>query len=213
MDPSGLIQECLALVSDHALPIALTLFLVCFLSESLGFSIPLFLESVWLLAGCRLGQGTLTFFPVLAMIVSAQAGRQCGAYLFYLLSRVTVGPLLRLARFIIGKRSVDRSAGLLDRLNLNSPFAVALGRLLYLRVPITLILGARRRPGTLALGVLLSSIVFDGAWLAIGAASGNAATVNPWILLVILLCGLGLMYLVFYLLRHLLKRLLHSNPS
>jgi hypothetical protein len=213
MDLSDFIQQTLSLVSDFPMQAALTLFLICFISESLGFSIPLVLESFWLLAGCQLRLGALGLIPLIGLWSAAQAGRQLGAYLFYLLSRVTVGPLLRLSRFVTGRRFMDRSAGLLNRLNFESPFAVALGRLLYLRVPITMIIGARRQPGTLALGVLISSMVFDGAWLAIGVSSGSTVTVNPWILLVILLAGLGAMYLAFYLLRLTTRRILDSRTS
>jgi membrane-associated protein len=144
-------------------------------------------------------------------VAAAQVGRQLGAYLFYLLSRVTVGPLLRLARFIGNPRLVDRSAALLNRLNLDSPFSVALGRLLYLRVPITLVLGTRRQAGKLALGVLLSSLVFDGTCLLIGTLAGTAVTLNPWLLLIILLAGLGSTYIVFYFVRRLIRAIIAAH--
>jgi hypothetical protein len=211
MDPAGFLQQALGLVSDYTLQTALTLFLVCLLAETLGFSIPIILEAAWLLAGCQFRQGSLGPFHLLELVAAAQAGRQLGAYLFYLISRVTVGPLLRLSRIMTGKRFVDRSATLINRLNLDSPFAVALGRLLYLRVPVTLVLGTRRRPGTLALGVLLSSVVFDGAFLLIGAAAGSAASLNPWLLIFIFLAGLGGMYLLFFILRHFRRRLLAAG--
>jgi membrane-associated protein len=213
MDPGGFIQQALNLVSDYTLQTALALFLTCLLSESLGFSIPLLLETVWLLAGCQVSQGLLSPLQLIALLAAAQAGRQLGAWLFYLLSRVTVGPLLRLFRWLTEKRFMERSAGLLNRLNLDSPFSVALGRLLYLRVPVTLVLAARRRPGTLALGVLLSSLVFDGVSLIIGAAAGSAARVDPWLLLLVLLAGLGAIYLLSWVARLSARTLLAARRN
>ena len=60
-----------------------------------------------------------------------------------------------------------------------SPFTIALGRLLGLGTPLTVVLGVKKQYRILFLGVLLSSIIFDGIFLIVGAVVGANTMVKP----------------------------------
>ena len=61
----------------------------------------------------------------------------------------------------------------LSRINLSSPFSVAFGRLFAMRIPLTLTLGVKRDLKTLSMGVLISSIVWDAVYIAVGLTVGS----------------------------------------
>ena len=71
---------------------------------------------------------------------------------------------------------IDPSSGisLFGRKFRLSPFTVALGRFMWLRFPLTVGLGASRQRMPLFLGVALSSIIWDGAYIAFGVLGGKS---------------------------------------
>ena len=73
-----------------------------------------------------------------------------------------------------------------------------------------LVLAAKKRPGMLALGVLLSSIVFDGLYICVGAIFGmtieDIKKFNPIYTVLITLGLLAVIYLVTFTVRFFIKR-------
>jgi hypothetical protein len=55
-----------------------------------------------------------------------------------------------------------------------TPLTVALGRFLWLRLPITIAMGATGQRRSLLWGVAIFSIIWDGAYIIIGTLGGRA---------------------------------------
>ncbi len=193
MDLEYLLSQVLNLVGTYTSQMALMVFLICLISEGLGLTIPYLLETTWLITGYQISRGGASLSYMFFLLLMAQAGRQMGSLLFFYLSRISAGPLMKLTRLVRIKSLVTRSSKLFRKINLLSPFSVAIGRLLGLRIPITIILGANRKLRTLALGILLSSLAFDGAYLALGSIVGTTV-VNPIYAFLSFFAGLLLMY-------------------
>jgi membrane-associated protein len=77
--------------------------------------------------------------------------------------------------------------------------------LIWLRIPITLILGAKRQLKTLSLGILLASLVWDGMYICLGAVVGAHAALKPAQMIIYSLIGLTVLYAVSFAVRHLWK--------
>ena len=90
------------------------------------------------------------------------------------------------------------------RINYLSPFSVAAGRLMWLRIPLTLTLSVKRDWKTLMLGVVLSSAVWDSTYIILGLIGKNVAS-HPTQMVLFSLAGLTLLYGVTILVR-LLRR-------
>lgn len=193
MDLEYLLSQVLNLVGTYTSQMALMVFLICLISEGLGLTIPYLMETTWLITGYQISRGGASLSYLFLLLLMAQAGRQMGSLLFFYLSRLSAGPLMRLARFVKIKSIVARSSRLFRKINLLSPFSVAIGRLLGLRIPITMILGANRKLKTLALGILLSSLAFDGTYLALGSIVGTTV-ISPVYVFLSFFIGLLLMY-------------------
>ena len=181
MDLESFLSQILHLVGTYTSQMALLVFLICLISEGLGLTIPYLLETTWLITGYQVSRGTSSFSYLLILLLMSQSGRQLGSLLFFYLSRFTAGPLMKLTRFMRLKRVVNRSPDLFRKVNLLSPFSVAIGRLLGLRIPITIILGANRKLRVLMLGILLSSIAFDGTYLLLGSIVGTSIINPTWV--------------------------------
>lgn len=186
---------------------AALLFLICTIGEC-GASVPYVLESIWLLVGYQLGAGVLSPLHLLGLWCAAQCGRQAGAMALYRLGRFGAPPLvrfyhkMRLARLF---SRVTEKSGVFGRLNLASPFSVAYGRLFGARLPVALALAVKKKPQTLSLGVLLSSIVWDTVYISLGVILGATAVIKPVYLFLASLGGLTLLYLSTFLVRRLIR--------
>ncbi len=163
------------------LKIALILFFLCLLGEVI-IALPYFLEIIWLAAGYQLVQGNLTALNLLYIWLAAQAGRQMGSLVLYYSSYLGMVPLRRLYKRWIEPRLPKRPiipAAIVRSLTNPSAFSVAICRLIGLRVPIALTMSANQKLATLALGVLLSSVVWDGVYLILGSTVGAAFRPKP----------------------------------
>lgn len=200
MDLEHLLSQVLNLVGTYTSQTALMVFLICLISEGFGLTIPYLLETTWLITGYQVSRGGAPFSYLLLLLLTAQAGRQVGSLIFFYLSRISAGPLMRLTKLLRLRAVVTRSSELFRKINLVSPFSVAVGRLLGLRIPITIILGANRKLKILTLGILLSSLAFDVTYLALGSIVG-ATVISPVYAFVCFFIGLILMYGVAIALR------------
>lgn len=207
------IQEVLAqildMVSRFAPNVGIFLFLICFIGEAFVISVvPLVLEAVWIAVGLNLTQGKISVFHLILMLLGAQLGRQMGAIILYAISRRGTSFFTKfIARRLPKTLPANGTPGkLLARIDSISPFGVALGRMLWIRVPLTLLLGARRKLKNLVLGIAISSLIYDGAYVALGAV-GNKVIPESDYMLLYLLGGLVAFYLVVFGARFLYKTL------
>jgi hypothetical protein len=206
MNLSGLLSQVLQLTSSFNLQIALILFILCAVGE-IGFGLPYLLEMMWLLAGYHLGMGELQPADLLYLWLTAQAGRQVGSLVLFYSSMLGMIPLKRFYKRYVEKRLPKRhfvSNKMLERLTNPSVFSVAIGRLIGLRIPMAMASSARNRIANQVLGVLLSSIVWDGLYMVIGATVGTKAP-RPQYMLLYSVSGLTALYLFTLGIRYLFR--------
>ena len=143
-----------------------------------------------------------------------------GSFLLYSIIGLGSGWLMRIYRRIFGDalsanaEAKSLPARMMKRLNLFSPFMVAGGRLIWLKVPLTITLGVRRDLKVLAPAVALSSIIWDGTYVLVGMVLGNIHTEPPYLVLYSL-AVLTLIYGTTFLVRRILTRraLKSSRPA
>lgn len=204
MNLESVLTQGLNLLGTFSPQIALFLFLVCFIGEA-AVSVPYLLETTWLLVGYQLGADVLDPKNFVLLLLAAQLGRQSGALVMYLFSRTATRLLQKFGRHVNWK--LDASSGIGGRIARGmdslSPFSVALGRLVALRIPLTLTLAARGKWKVLCLGVFLSSLVWEATYIVLGAVVGATTSVKPTHLLLYSVSGLTLLYVVTLVLRRL----------
>jgi hypothetical protein len=201
----NLSTQVLAITGSLNFKIALILFFLCLIGEII-IALPYFLEIIWLAAGYQLVQGNLSPANLVYIWLVAQAGRQTGSLILYYSSWLGMIPLKKLYKRWVEPRLPKKQfipASIMRGLTDPSAFSVAIGRLVGLRVPIALTMSARQKLTTLAIGVLLSSIVWDGIYLILG--STVSATFKPRpeymllysvaVLLALYLATLGIRYI------------------
>jgi len=209
---ADLLQQIVALAATLDPRMAALLFVICAIGE-FGISIPYVLESIWLLAGYQLGADVLSPIHLLGLWVAAQCGRQVGAMALYRVGRFGSPSLVRLyhrlhlARFF---SKVTAKSGAFNHINLAHPFSVAYGRLFGMRIPVALALAVKRKPGMLSLGVLLSSIAWDAAYISLGVIFGSTVAIKPVYMLLFSLAVLTIVYLVTFMVRRLIR---HLKPA
>lgn len=208
MNLEAFLRQALELTGTLDPRTAALLFIICAIGE-FGLSIPYLLESAWLLMGYQFGRDILPFPGLLGLWLAAQAGRQAGAITLYHVTRLGAIPLAR----VFHKRpnpqaptKISPSSKIINRISSLSPFSVALGRLFWLRFPMTLALALRKNLKTLSLGVLLSSLVWDTVYIAVGGIVGATAVLKPSQMFVASLAGLTLIYLATIIVRHFIRR-------
>ncbi len=138
----------------------------------------------------------------------AQAGRQTGSLVLYYSAVLGMAPLRRFYRRFVRPRLPKRQlipAGIVKYLSNPSPFLIAVGRLIGLRIPMALTMSARQKLSNLVLGVLISSIIWDGVYLTIGSTVGAAVIPRPQYMLLYSLGGITVFYLITLGLRYLLR--------
>ena len=207
MNLEKLLTQILDTVSQFTPNIGVILFVLSFIGEAFVLSIPLVFETALLTMGVQLTQGALPIRDFVFMLVSTQLGRQMGALLLYFISRSGTSAL---GKFI--SRRLPRTlpaagtpAKLLRTIDSITPFGVALGRLLWIRVPLTVLLGSRHRLNTLMLGILISGLIYDVIYVGLGAIVGGTAQPDSGYILLYLMGGLALFYVVSFGIRMLYK--------
>lgn len=212
MNFDSLIQQVFSFAGTFDYRLVAALFVLCAIGE-FGLSIPYFMETVWLIGGYQVGVNAFSVFQLALLLLAAQAGRQTGATMLYHLSRFGSLPLSKLYRkyreaSLAGKMPFNGRTPftVIKKINLLSPFSIALGRLLWLRVPLTITLGAKRKMSVLAGGVLLSSLVWDGVYISLGMITGTATVLKPAQMILYSLAGLTLLYLVMFAVKLIVRR-------
>jgi len=178
--------------------------------------LPYILETIWLLAGYQLARGALSPVDILLIWLIAQAGRQTGSLVLYFSGVYGLPPLRRFFKRFIEPRMPKRQiipSNLARSLADPSPFSIASARLVGLRIPIALLMSARQRLFPLVLGVLISSIVWDGAYLIVGSLVGATVATQPVNMLLYSLGGLTVLYLIVLSIRYLIRSRVHRKEN
>lgn len=205
----------LSSISTFDLHVGLFFFILCLLGEAFNIFIPFLFETTLMMVGYYVSKGTFSFLDIFYLLVATTLGRLIGSYILYTLGRGGTLLLNKLRNRLKINANVNDLwlARLLRRVNLVNPFSVAAGRLLWLRIPLTLILSARRELKTLSLAVILSTLIFDGAYIIIGAVVGTNFAQEPIRLLPYLMAGLIVLYLLTFLTKRLLARMFRANKT
>ncbi len=180
---------------------------MCLIGEAVGIFVPYLLETTWLIAGYQASKGILLFGDLILLALMAQLGRQGGALALYGFSRSGSALLTKYKNRFKLQMNLSEAAPfmLFRKVNLLSPFSVALGRLLWLRVPLTLVLGVKRKLKVLLIGVALSSLVYDGTYIILGAVLGTTVALEPIRVLPYLLAGVTVVYGISFAIRRLIE--------
>jgi len=215
MNLAELFSQVFSLAGTYSLTFATFMFLICFAGEALAIAVPYVLETMWLLAGYQLSKGMMSLPQLLVLLLSAQAGRQTGALVFGMLGRLGITPLKKLLeRFkIFSSLSQGTLARMMQRVNLLSPFSVALGRLMWLRVPLTLLLSAQKKFGLLALAVLISGIVWDCTYVFLGSVVGATMKVDTFYVILLFVAGLTVLYVIGFVARRVYQYAANGRAS
>jgi membrane protein DedA with SNARE-associated domain len=199
------------LMEFTATPDAWTLVLLllwCAMGE-VAVAIPYVLESFWLMAGFNVGAGNLAWWYLILLWMAAQAGRQAGSFTLYRIARLGVPALEKFFRKIHLDKWFDKITSRtksVKKMNLASPFTVASGRMIGLRVPMMLVMAGMKRPWSLALGVMLSSLIWDSLYIATGAIFGSTVKIEPGYLLLISFGMMAFIWTVTFIVKKVIKR-------
>ncbi|RJQ39377.1 MAG: hypothetical protein C4555_03390 [Dehalococcoidia bacterium] len=212
MNFSELLQSVLAIAGTFDTRLVIFLFLICAIGEFGLVSIPYLLETVWLSSGYNFSTGALTFYHLGLLWLVAQVARQAGAIVLFYGGRFGSVPVAKFYQKYIKARLATKLAAnpagsfkFLSGMNYLSPYSVAAGRLLGLRVPLSLAVGANRRLSTNMLGILMSSLIWDGIYISLGAFGGRIQ-LKPSHMMLYSLVGLTLLYVVTLTVRHFRRR-------
>ncbi len=210
MNLESFLQQALSFAGTFHLTLVIILFVICAIGE-FGVTIPYLLETIWLLSGYNVIAGALTPFQLFLLWVIAMGGRQVGAIILYFISRLGINWLLRLYEKYFKANLAEKLSGtngaplrLLRQINYLSPFSIAFARLLWLRIPLTITLGIKRQLKTLTLGILLSALVYDIIYIALGVVGGKTV-LKPVQMVLYSLIGLTALYIITFIVRRVLK--------
>ena len=206
------LKQILNFMGTFNLQLVCLLFILCSFGEVMLASVPYLLETVWLAAGYSLGAGLLSPFHLLVLWLVAVSGREAGVFLLFSVSRFGSLPLTKLYRKYLERRFKKFSgnntwfARISAKLDTYlSPFTVALGRLIGLGTPLTVLLGVKKQYKVLFVGVLISSFIFDGIFMIVGLVVGTKTMVKPTEMIPYSLLGLTVFYLIVFSIRQISK--------
>ena len=219
MDIQAVFGEVVGLLSTASPLVVLALFFICVIGE-FGPAIPFLLETIWILSGYQLSHWIISGYPVsdsmspplslLLLIAGATAGREAGSIALYYFSQYGSMPLIMFYhRHFAGKADDKKTIPqkISQGLGHLSPFTVAFGRLIWLRIPLTLTLGTQRKLGVLVSGVFLSALVWDGSYVILGATAGTAVMAKPGNMVIYSVAGLSFLYAAAFVVKRIRKYL------
>ena len=210
MNLEALVQEAFKMAGTYDFKLIIFLFLICAIGEFGLISIPYLLETVWLSSGYNFSIGLLTPFHLLFLWLVAQVARQTGAVILFYCGRFGSVPVMKFYQKYIKARlskklSNQASPFKFFKMNVLSPFSVAMGRLLGLRVPLSLAVGAKRQLRTNILGILIASLIWDSTYIVLGIFGGRIQ-LKPSQMMIFSLIGLTVIYVVTLTVRYLRQR-------
>ena len=160
-----------------------------------------------MLTGYSISSGGHAIYNLVTIILMTMMGRLLGILITYAIATSSGRLIAKLRSFLQSREhKIPFVNRIVDRINLVSPFSVAAGRLLGLRYPVTILMSAQKRLKTLLLGAALSSIIYDGFYVIIGAIIGTNATLKPLPVMIAFTIGLTLLYISIFVGRYLWQR-------
>jgi membrane-associated protein len=226
MDFQAITREILNFTGTVNFWLVISLFLMLSVSE-FGISIPYLMETFWILAGYQTLTGSLPIYFLAVLWITAMCGRTFGAVILYHLARFSGSRLMKLYRRIFKAALASRETaektvnspssgkeGFLTRvwhkINSLSPYSVAFGRLIWMRVPLTLTLGFKKQIKILVPGVVISSMVWDTTYILVGVIGGDVK-LEPFQIVLLSICALTAIYGSIFLVRWVIKTV-ESRP-
>jgi membrane-associated protein len=208
------LSQGLSLVGTFNPKIAIFLFLLCLIGDTF-VSIPYLVETTWLLAGYQVSRGVLSIYHLLLLMAASQLGRQSGSFILSYFGRVGSMPFIKYKdRFKIGLfKDSSTAKKIFNKINIFSPFSVAFGRMIGLRIPLTLVLGVKRKLRVLSLSVLISGLVFDIIFISLGYVFGATLQLKSIYIFLLFLATLTVIYLLNIAFRYLLNILLRNGKK
>jgi membrane-associated protein len=207
------LSQGLNLVGTFNPHIAIFLFLLCLIGDTF-VSIPYLVEGVWLLAGYQVFKGVLSIQHLLLLVVASQLGRQTGSFILSYFGRVGSLPFAKYKdRFKIWPfKGNSRAKKIFSKINIFSPFSVALGRMIGLRIPLMLVLGAKRKWAIISISVLISGLIFDIVYISLGYVFGATVPLKPIYIFPLFIGVLIIFYIVNLVLqRFVIRRFLRKK--
>jgi membrane-associated protein len=201
-------NEVLALTGSLNVWLAIAIFGLLFTSE-FGISIPYLMETIWILVGFHARSASLPLFDIPILMAVAVLGRSCGATVLYRLTGLGRNRITRIYQrlfaALLDSRSKDKSftGKILSKVNLFSPFSIAFGRLMWLKIPLTLTMSLKQNLKVLLAGIALSSIIWDLVYILIGMVAGSAQ-LKSYQTVLFSLAALSIIYVVIYVVRRLI---------
>jgi hypothetical protein len=177
----------------------LAIFLIVLIAE-FGLPIPYLLETILLIYGYNVAAGSLNIEHLLWFCAVGFVGRLAGAIILFYVCRFGIAAIFlkyikpglvklinkslalhKLSCWVISHNSKSPISGVNDSKPLHllgrsfslSPLTVAMARFLWMRLPITITLSARKQRTVLILGVAIFSVVWDGAYIVFGVLGGK----------------------------------------
>ena len=216
MTIENVLSEIMTLVGTYSPWVGLSLFVLCLIGEVIGIGIPYVLETALMLAGYQASASVYAFFDLGIILLMTQMGRITGTYIIYSFARTSSKLALKITSFFRPQnRDSNGNNSLFYRMvkgiNLLSPFSVAIGRLLWLRYPLTLMLASQKKLKVLLLGTMLSSAIYDITYIVIGAVVGANTKLKPFEVILCFMAGLTVIYIVFFTIQKVRQR--HSSEN
>jgi membrane-associated protein len=210
MDFEQIFQEVLTFAGTFNLWLILSVFVILFFTE-FGLSIPYLLETIWMLCGYNVLSGTLSPFHLLLLWLIAIAGRFAGATILFHLAKWNRGWIMKIYSRVFGEalspKKLEKSslpARVIRSINLFSPFSVAFGRLIWLKIPMTLTLGVRRQLMTLYIAIVVSGAIWDISYMIVGVI-GRGIQLRPSYMILYSLGTLTIVYSLYFIIRKFLQ--------
>ena len=197
MNLTEFFSQGLALIGPFDFRVVLFLFLLCFIGEAAGVFVPYLFEATWISIGFQFSQRALSPEYLIVLLATCIIGRELGTLILYFISKSTSVYLIRYTNHFMKRVDAVKTSPLklFKKIDITaSPFTVALGRLVWLRIPLTLIMGARGKLKTLVIGVAISSLIYEGIYVTLGAVVGNTVKMAPLSLILYSLAALTIIW-------------------
>lgn len=201
------LENLINLIGTYSHIAGASLFVLCLITEVFIVSVPYLLETTLMLTGYSISSGGHAIYNLVTIILMTMMGRLLGILITYAIATSSGRLIAKLRSFLQSREhKIPFVNRIVDRINLVSPFSVAAGRLLGLRYPVTILMSAQKRLKTLLLGAALSSLIYDGFYVIIGAIIGTNATLKPLPVMIAFTIGLTLLYISIFVGRYLWQR-------
>jgi len=206
MEIQEILSNIMNYIGAYSPVVGLSLFVLCLIGEVIGIGIPYVLEASLMLAGYN-AYNNGQYYNLVIIILMTMSGRLAGTMIIYALARrgtKLIDKIRSAIQFRVNSNSFLMK--MVGRVNLYSPFSVAIGRLLWLRYPLTLVMAAQGKLRVLLLGTLLSSFIYDSVYMIVGAVVGAKTTLEPFQVIIYFMAGLTVVYIVLLVIQRLRQK-------